>query len=135
VSRGKIFAISEVAPSQLDALAIPGGMGVVRTLCQSGAGPLGGGAPVPEVGTLLAALEARSAPLAVVGLARVLVSRQRGEPLDASTLAVGAREVIEDGGGTVLFTPGFMASESIADVAEGIERLVDALARKLGVVA
>ena len=135
VSRGRIEAVSKIAPSQLDALVIPGGVGVVRTLCLAGPGPLGGGPPLPEVASLLSALEERGAPIGVVGLAQVVLSRHRGEPLDPATLAVGAREVREDRKGLVLFTPGFMASESIAEAAEGIERLADALARKLGVVA
>lgn len=133
LARGVVHAVTEVAASELDALVIPGGMGAVRTLCEPGPGPLGGGPPRPEIASLLDAMSRRGAPVGAIGLARVVVSRHRGEALDPASLSADPREVVSQAEGAVLFTPGFMGCDSMTDVAQGIERMVDALAERLGV--
>ena len=134
LARGAIQSLSEVVASELDALVIPGGMGVVRTLCAGGA-PLGGGAVRPDVASLLDALALRRAPIAAIGLGRVVIERQRGTPPDAAALAVAVERVVRFGDPEVLFTPGFLASDSIEAVGAGIDQLAEDLARQLGVTS
>lgn len=133
LGRGGVHPAADVPPSGLDALVVPGGMGSVRNLCLPGPGVLGGGPPIPEVAALLRALDERRVPLAAIGLGRVVLSRHRGEGLDPSALAVGKSEVVAAEDGRTLYTPGFLGSDSIVDVALGIDRLVAALASLLGV--
>jgi len=52
---------------------------------------------------------------------------------EAATIAVPAGEVVVDEERRTLFTPGFMATDDLLTVAEGIERLADRLAGWLGV--
>ena len=132
LTRGVIQALNEVSPAEIDALVIPGGMGVVKNLCLPGTGPLGGGPLRPEVTELLDALKERRAPVAAIGLAQVVLARHQDRPLDAGVVATGVTDVVIDEERRTLFTPGFMASDSVTEVAEGIERLVDELARWLG---
>ncbi len=134
LARGTIQSLSEVAASELDALVIPGGMGVVRTLCFDPDAPLGGGAVRADVADLLDALAARHVPIAAVGLGRVVIERHRGSAADAAALNVAVQSVVTFGEPEVLFTPGFLASDCIDAVGTGIDRLVDELARRLGVV-
>jgi enhancing lycopene biosynthesis protein 2 len=132
VARGVVTAVGETPFGQLDALAIPGGMGAVKNLCLPGAGRLGFGPVRPDVAALLDALSARKAPVAVVGLADAVLARHRGRPLDQDPTWVPAGEVVVDEDRRTVFTPGFMASDDLEEVAEGIERLADHLARWLG---
>ncbi len=133
VARGAVAPIGEVPATFLDALVIPGGMGAVKNLCLPGADPLGFGAVRPEVAALLDALLARKAPVAVLGLAHALLARHQGLPLGPEPVWVPAGEVVVDEERRTLFSPGFMGTGSLEEVALGIDRLVEHLARWLGV--
>ncbi len=132
LARGRVLVLDDPSALQIDALAIPGGIGAVKNLCVRGSSPLGGGAPIPEVTRLLDGLAARGSPVAALGLARVVVDRHRDVPLDPTAMSAGPRDVVEEEGGRLLFGSGFMGGDSLADVAVGIERISAALARKLG---
>jgi enhancing lycopene biosynthesis protein 2 len=133
IARGSVASLQDTSPAMLDALAVPGGMGTVKNLCLPGSGPLGCGDVRPEVAAMLDALSARKAPVAVLGLAEALLARYQGRPLDQERAWVPAREVVVDEERRTLFTPGFMGSSDLEEVAEGIDRLADHLARWLGV--
>lgn len=126
--RGPVLSVARVVASEIDALVIPGGAGVVKNLCLPGAGPLGGGDLRPEVDTLLDALTSRGAPVAVVGLAQLVVARHHRRSLENAPVAVPPSEVIADEHERVLFTPGFMGSDDLSEVATGLQRLVVRLA-------
>ena len=54
---------------------------------------------------------------------------QRGdETVDEAT------EIVVDDERRTIYTPGFMATDEITDAAQGLDRLVDELARQLGIV-
>ncbi|MBZ5640391.1 MAG: isoprenoid biosynthesis protein ElbB [Acidobacteriia bacterium] len=133
IARGVVAAVHETPETQLDALAIPGGMGAVKNLCLEGPGLLGLGPLRPDVVALLDALTARKAPVAVMGLAEVVLARHQGRPLGQEPVYVPASEVVVDEERRTLFTPGFMGSDDLEEVAVGIDRLADHLARWLGV--
>jgi enhancing lycopene biosynthesis protein 2 len=133
IARGVVSPIHETPPGQLDALAIPGGMGAVKNLCLPGPGRLGFGPVRPDVASLLEELSARKAPLAAVGLADVLLARHQGRPLDQEPAWLPAGAIRVDEERRTVFTPGFMASDDIEEVAGGIDRLAERLAGWLGV--
>jgi len=133
IARGAVSPIHEMPEALLDALVIPGGMGTVKNLCLPGSGPLGLGDLRPEVASLLGALAARKAPVAALGLAQAVLRRHQGRPLDQEPVWVPSREVVVDEERRTLFTPGFMGTGDLEEVAEGIDRLVEHLARWLGV--
>ena len=65
IARGVVQTLGEMRASDLDALVIPGGAGVVDNLCDPGDRPLGGGPLRPEVATLFDELASRRAPVGV----------------------------------------------------------------------
>lgn len=132
--RGPVRSLDEVAASELDALVIPGGSGAVKNLCLAGSGPLGAGPVRDDVGRLLDGLRQRGAPVASVGLGEVVLARHQERPLDGSPMAVPPTEIVVDDERRSLFTPGFMATDEITDAAQGLDRLVDELAERLGIV-
>jgi len=130
--RGPVRTPDEVAISELDALVIPGGSGAVKNLCLPGEGPLGVGSVRDDVGRILEGVRQRGAPVAVVGLAEVVLARHENRPLDSAPMAVPPTEIVADDERVTLFTPGFMGTDDITEAAQGLDRLVDEIARRLG---
>ena len=128
LTRGVIQAVHEIAGSELDALVIPGGAGVIKNLCDSD-DTLGGGPLRDDVRRLLDALRDRGAPVAAVGLAEVVLARHQDRPLSDAPVAVPPSEIRIDRDHRMLFTPGFMGTDEITEVATGIDALVDELVR------
>ena len=132
--RGPVRTPDEVAASELDALVIPGGSGTVKNLCLPGEGPLGVGPVRDDVGRILDGLRQRGAPVAVVGLAEIVLARHEDRPLDGAPMAVPPAETVVDEERMTLFTPGFMGTDDITEAARGLDRLVEELARRLGMI-
>jgi enhancing lycopene biosynthesis protein 2 len=132
ITRGLIRTLAEVAPEELDALVIPGGLGVVKNLCVPGPGLYGDGPVRPEVADYLDRLAARKVPVAAIGLAEVVLARHQDRPLRHEPLAMAASQVVLDDERRVVFTPGFMGSDDVTEVAQGIDRLADEICRFLG---
>jgi enhancing lycopene biosynthesis protein 2 len=130
--RGPVRTPDEVGAAELDALVIPGGSGAVKNLCLPGEGPLGVGPVRDDVGRILDGLRQRGAPVAVVGLAEIVLARHEDRPLDGAPMAVPPTEIVADDERMTLFTPGFMGTDDITEAARGLDRLVDELARRLG---
>jgi enhancing lycopene biosynthesis protein 2 len=129
--RGVIQPVHEIAASELDALVIPGGSGVIKNLCDAD-GSLGGGPPRREISLVLDNLQQRGAPVAAVGLAEVVLARHRRRPLSDAPVSVPPTEIRVDRERGELFTPGFMATDEITEVAAGIGALIDELAGWIG---
>lgn len=132
LTRGTIVALHEIVPTEIDALVIPGGMGVVKNLCAAEGARVGGGAPRPEVRALLDSLRDRRAPVAALGLGEVVLARHQERPLGHEPVTVPATEVRVDEERRTLFTPGFMGTGDLEEVAVGVERLAERLAGWLG---
>lgn len=135
LTRGVAQPLAELPAEELDALAIPGGIGVVKNLCLPGAGLFGDGPLRPEIAAFLDKLRERKAPLAAIGLGDVILARHQGRSLSQEAIGMPASEIRVDDEKKTLFTPGFMGSSDITEVAAGIERLVDALASMVGMPA
>jgi enhancing lycopene biosynthesis protein 2 len=132
VARGRVRPLAEVRAGELGALVIPGGMGVVRGLCRDGGAGLGSGEVLPELGVLLQDLEARGAPVGVVGLARVVLKRSRAEPLDLEGALTEPGVLVADTAGRTLYVSGFLGGDSLAAVATGIDAMVQVIADRIG---
>lgn len=129
---GQVRDVEGVHPSELDALVIPGGIGVVRNLCPGGSGMLGGGEPLPAIARLLRSLKERGTVVAGFGPARVLLLHCRGEsPSDEQGMPPVDPSVVEEMDG-LLYSPGRMGSDSISDIGRGIDLLVKKLGDLLG---
>ncbi len=139
--RGNITDLAEVKAADLDALILPGGFGVAKNLCSFAVE----GAKMqvlPDVADLVLAMRAAGKPMGFVCIAPVVAARVLGAEGvrvtigdDAATAAAveswGARHVVckvdeiaVDERLKVVSTPAYMLGPWIADVAEGIDKLV-----------
>lgn len=140
--RGQITELSKVRAADLDALILPGGFGVAKNLC-SFAVEGRQMRVLPAVEALVRAMRDAGKPMGFICIAPVIAARVLGgEGVrvtigdDAETAAAieswGARHVASKVDGIVVddrlkvvSTPAYMLGPWIADVAEGIDRLVE----------
>ena len=140
--RGQITELGQVDAAELDALILPGGFGVAKNLC-SFAVEGRQMRVLPAVEALVRAMRAAGKPMGFICIAPVVAARVLGgEGVrltigdDAATAAAieswGARhvackvdEIAVDERLRVVSTPAYMLGPWIADVAAGIDRLVE----------
>lgn len=143
IARGKIRDLATVKADEIDALILPGGYGVAKTL--SNFAEAGEDAQVhPEVLRLVRDVAMRGRPIGAICIAPALIAaafrEQNARPRltigsDNATasklLAMGAehekrgtREVTIDRKNLLVSTPAYMSDAKLSDVAEGIDRLV-----------
>lgn len=141
IARGDIRDLREVTSTDVDALILPGGFGAAKNL--SDFAIKGPEAQVhPEVLRLLQEMRASQKPIGAICIApATLVKALASQPLHVTIgTDVGTAAAIESMGGIhhlcevdqicvdtvhkIVTTPAYMLGPSIADVAEGIEKLV-----------
>jgi enhancing lycopene biosynthesis protein 2 len=144
IARGAIRDVAEVTADELDALILPGGFGAAKNLCDFAV--KGADCSVnPEVARLVRDTHRQGKPVAAVCIAPALIAKVLGHEspeltigTDAGTAdalqAMGARHVscpvegfVVDRARKLISSPAYMLGQSIAEVAEGIEKTVDAL--------
>jgi len=130
---GAVGAVEGFPVRTLHALVIPGGAGVVRALCESGSGILGGGNLLPAVRALLDGLAGQGAPVAAVGVAELVLARWLGEPMSGDGVAMTADEVRVRDDRNVLYTPGRLRARTLAETAASMDRLAETLMMRLSV--
>jgi len=144
IARGKVSDIAAVQPSDLDALVLPGGFGAAKNLCDFA---LSGPQCVvhPDVARLVRAVHSAGKPVAAMCIAPAILAKLLGEeapeltigsdPATAAALGkLGARhcdcavgDVVTDDRHKLVTTPAYMLATSIAEAAQGIEKLVGEL--------
>jgi len=129
VARGRLHTLDEFFSGELGALVIPGGHGAVKNLMTNFAAFGARRELLPSVRTLLSDLHDRRAPIASISLGRTVVQGFLGEPLSESDMQMPATEVVVDEERRLVFTPGFLTATSLAEVAAGIEKMVEAMMR------
>lgn len=141
LARGKIRPIGDLRASELDALILPGGFGAAKNLsdfASSGARC----AVHSEVKRVIREIHEAGKPLGFVCIAPAIAARVLGgerpkltigtDPATAEALremgaehvACGVQEIVEDPENKVVSTPAYMLGKGIAEVADGIEKLV-----------
>lgn len=145
IARGSIVAVDEVDVSGLDALALPGGFGAAKNLCDFAS--KGSECSVhPAVEQLVRDAHAAGLPIGAICIAPAVVARVLGKNVhprltigtDAGTAealaACGAQhenrnvdQITVDEENRIVSTPAYMLGPGITDVARGIS----ALCRKL----
>lgn len=146
IARGNIINIAKVTAGDIDALFLPGGFGAAKNLCDFAfKGP---DCEVhPEVARLVKEIVAVKKPLAAVCIAPALVAKVLGNEKLAHQLTIGtdegtaqavttmgathvacpAREFVVDKENKLVSSPAYMLAGSISEVAEGIEKTVNAV--------
>lgn len=145
IARGRVTSLAEVDVAELDGLVIPGGFGAAMNLCD--AATAGEKCVVdPEVTGLLRTLHAQNKPIAALCIAPVVLAGVFGaelhptltigtdaesatliEKLGARHEAVEPTQIVVDAENGFVTTPCYMSAGSIAEVATGAEKAVNAL--------
>lgn len=144
LARGPVADVAAVSAADLDGLILPGGLGAAKNLCDF-AEKGGKGTVVPSVAALIAAMHAAGKPIGAICIAPAVLALALGghkpeltignDPGTAQALeAAGARHVARavdeiqvDAANNLVTTPAYMLGPGIADIAKGIEKLVDAV--------
>jgi enhancing lycopene biosynthesis protein 2 len=145
IARGQIRDVAEVRAGDLDGMILPGGFGAAKNLCDFAA--VGAKAtPHAEVARLLRELHAARKPIGAICIAPALLASVLGRTAhptltigeDAGTAAaiqaMGGRHqacavtgFAVDPQNRIVSTPAYMFHARIGEVAQGIERLVQAV--------
>ncbi|MFQ5781380.1 MAG: isoprenoid biosynthesis glyoxalase ElbB [Nitrospiria bacterium] len=146
IAHGEIQDVKEVDPAGLDALILPGGYGAAKNLCDFAI--KGENCHVqPDVANLVRAVSNARKPIGVICIAPALmakVAQEKGEQIkltignDAGTASALRKMGIEhvdtkveditvDKEHKVVSTPAYMLGRKVSEIAQGIEKLVQAV--------
>ena len=144
IARGNIKDLAEIRAEDLDALIIPGGLGVAKNL--SDYAMSGSECSVnPDVYRLVVEMLISKKPIGAICIAPAMMSKILSEQNLSANLTVGSdaatskdieamgsqhqncstKEVVVDVKNKIVSTPAYMDAKSLSEVAEGIEKLVN----------
>lgn len=146
IARGQIQDIKNIKASDLDALVFPGGYGAAKNLCDFAAKGENAQAH-PEVARLVREMAKAQKPMAFLCISPALCAsifrgtevhptltigteRQTAEKLEkmgAKHQTCSAVNFVMDDKHNLLSTPAYMLAESVAELAEGIEKTITKL--------
>jgi enhancing lycopene biosynthesis protein 2 len=150
IARGNIKDLAKVSAAEIDALALPGGFGAAKNLCDFAV--KGPDCEVnPEVVRILREMFAAQKPVAAICIAPVILSKVLGADKVPHELTIGtdegtaealgkmgsshikcpAREFVVDESIKLVSTPAYMLAGSISEAAEGIEKTIHALMKMI----
>ena len=141
IARGKISDVASVKSGEIDGLIFPGGFGAAKNLCDyafNGPNCTVNG----DVARLAREVHATGKPIGVICIAPVLAAKMFGsehpqltigndravakdvETLGAQHMVCSATEFVVDRERKLVSTPAYMLGQNVAEVAEGIDKLV-----------
>ncbi len=148
LARGQITPLAQVQPDDLHGLIVVGGFGAAANLCDYAT--RGRQMSVrPDVADLLAALHGQGKPLGAICIAPVILAKVFGDRGLAVEVTVGddvgvaadiahfgavhvmrrVDEIHVDRAHRIVSTPAYMLGATVAEIAPGIEHLVDAVVK------
>ena len=143
IARGDIKSISEIIETDLDALIFPGGFGVAKNL--SDYAMVGANCTVnSEVARLTQAVLKAGKPIGVMCIAPTMMAQILNKMNETADLTIGSdtqtatdieamgsrhvicpvQDILVDKKQKIVTTPAYMEAKNMAEVAEGIEKLV-----------
>jgi len=143
IARGDIKSISEIIETDLDALIFPGGFGVAKNL--SDYAMVGANCTVnSEVARLTQAVHKAGKPIGVMCIAPTMMAQILNKMNETADLTIGSdtqtatdieamgsrhvicpvQDILVDKKQKIVTTPAYMEAKNMAEVAEGIEKLV-----------
>ena len=145
IARGDIIPLHEANANDLDALILPGGFGAAKNL--SNYATAGAGMEVDQdLVTLVRTVREQNKPVGFVCIAPVIAAKlipdasitigcDEATASDIQTMggthiSKEVNEVVVDEANNIVSTPAYMLGPGIADVANGIEALVDAVLQR-----
>ena len=148
IARGNVTDVAKADAGALDALVIPGGFGAAKNLCDFAV--KGSGCAVqPDVARLVGAVHGAGKWVGAICIAPALVARLLGaeapkltigtdpdtaraiEAMGACHVGCSVEEIVVDEERRIVTTPAYMLGPSIAAVAQGIEKLVAEVVRRV----
>jgi enhancing lycopene biosynthesis protein 2 len=148
IARGKIKALSELNPSEFDAIILPGGFGAAKNLCDFASKGIQGSV-ISELKEKLQAFHATNKPIGAVCIAPAIVAlafsqknfnltvgasgeaAQSIEKLGHKHITTSARECCIDEKNKIFTTPAYMYDDAnLSDIFEGIRKLVSEVVLK-----
>lgn len=151
IVRGDIKDLAKSNADGIDALILPGGFGAAKNLCDFAV--KGSDCEVnPEVTRVVREMLAAQKPVAAICIAPVILSKILGTDKVRHSLTIGtdkeiaatletmgsfhvectARDFVVDESLKLITSPAYMIGESITEVAEGIDKTVQALIKHIG---
>jgi enhancing lycopene biosynthesis protein 2 len=134
LARGRVDELDPVSASDLAAIIVPGGLGVLRNLFEdvlvAGRSPRLRG-PVADV---LRGLRGRGAPVGAIGLGHAVLDAL-GEPLGVDPFAADPSRAWLDPDRRIGWAPGFLVARSLDEAARGIDDLVGGIGAMLAPAA
>jgi enhancing lycopene biosynthesis protein 2 len=144
IARGKIKDVAQVSAADVDGLALPGGFGAAKNLCDFAT--RGKDCEVhPQVTRLVREVHEAGKPVAAVCIAPALLARILGaqgprltigsdagtaaalEAMGAVHVSCGADDVVVDHAHRLVTSPAYMLGRHISEVARGIDKAMAAL--------
>jgi len=143
IARGDIKDMAEIRGDDLDALIIPGGLGVTKNL--SDYAMSGSECSVnPDVYRMVVEMILAKKPIGAICIAPAMMAKILAEQDMSATLTIGSdkaesddietmgsqhqncstEEIVIDNENSIVTTPAYMDAKSISEVAVGIEKLV-----------
>ena len=143
IARGDIKDMAEIRGDDLDALIIPGGLGVAKNL--SDYAMSGSECSVnPDVYRMVVEMILAKKPIGAICIAPAMMAKILAEQDMSATLTIGSdkaesddieamgsqhqncstEEIVIDNENSIVTTPAYMDAKSISEVAVGIEKLV-----------
>ena len=142
IARGKVKALSELNPSEFDAIILPGGFGAAKNLCDFASKGIEGNV-IPELKEKLQAFYAAKKPIGAVCIAPAIVAlafphknfnltvgaggevAQSIEKLGHKHSVTRTNECCVDEKNKIYTTPAYMYDDAnLSDIFEGIRKLV-----------
>ncbi len=144
IARGEISPLSQLNLDQLDAVIFPGGFGAAKNLCTFATE--GVNCQIDsEVAGIIKDARSKGKVIGALCISPVLVARALKDEGVSSTLTIGSdastagalremgaenqaasvNEIVVDDKNKIVTTPAYMLGPNIANVAEGIEKLVN----------
>ncbi len=127
LARGRLLELSPAAVSDLAALVVPGGVGVLKNLFADLLVPGRSARLRDEPARAIAALRSRGGALAAIGTAHALFAAA-GEPFVDDPFAVPPGAARVDAARRLAYAPGFLGARTLDEAARGIDELARAVA-------
>jgi enhancing lycopene biosynthesis protein 2 len=141
--RGKVKPLEELAVSDIDAIILPGGFGAAKNLCDFAVRGAGATA-IPALAGILREAHAAGKPIGAMCIAPVVVAAAFAGEKFSPKLTIGTDPetaaklnqlggehvdcavdgVVIDREHKIVSTPAYMLGEWVADISDGIEKLV-----------
>jgi len=127
----KTFPLGEFPLETLQALVVPGGFGGAKNLMTAFARPGEKRCAHPDAERAVRHFLDAGKPVGVIGLGDILVRRLTGDPLEDPDPGRDPAQVSVDPDRRIVTAPGFKSFRRVAEVAAGIDSMVDELMRML----